>query len=1211
MTHPLQHRVAHLARRVRRLHWMWALSRVLACAFAAIIVLGLADYWIRFADHGVRTLASLLVVGIIVWAYVRYVLPAWRRRSTPLEMARHVERQYPSLDDRLASSLEFLEVDSDNASAGSRALRESVIQETTKQLERVDFGELIHPRATRRAIGVAAAIAAVGIGLFAWNASASRLAVARMARPWSDLSWPQRNHLVFRNAPAQLATGADFEVELIDRDAVPLPDDVKIHWRSITESEAQPETTVAAPTIMGGGSMFAQRRHVGESFEYRATGGDDDSMPWQRLDVINPPRVAAVEITLHPPLYTGWEPYRSERRIRAYQGTRVALTGRLSKPVRSVRLHRPDAEPIAARLNAAGDEFVFAAESPSALVIDQSTPYWFELEDIEHPGLIGGMDDRWNIIAIVDQKPTIVVERPSRDRAVVADGRVPLRIVVEDDIRTHAVDLHFRAADAEDAELRTIRLLENPVPTLTSRSGQLGPSAQVGDRHVVRYEWKLADLNLEAGQELFVHATTSDFKPQTAESTVRRLRVVKPAELLEQFASRHAAILNDLARIRQLQIAAREKATKTRIQLEQFQHTDMTTADRAHSVMLSQQQVDRAFDRPIDGVLARVDAALDDVRNNHLDRDQVAEQLAEIAAQLRRLHSETLPVIGRHLSHVRKLAQATDESTSVGPIVEQLTAADLGQQNVLAVLDKILGKHAQWSGFHQLYRDVARIKAAQEKLSQESGKLGEKTVGRRVEQLSKQQQADLKKLAFSQTQLARQVETARQQLRAAANKAAAADESADVRHAISDALRLAEAANLSAAMQDAGKDLSANRIGSAAGVQQQVIQSLEELLSVLANRRERRLERLVQRLRAAERELSGIRERQEQLRKRMSDARKQTDEQQRSRELKRLVSEQQELQKQVEKFARQLRRLQAENAGQAADRASKRMGGAAAAAESGNAGGAASMARAATEDLEQAMRELAQRRRAAEMDLVAEQMASLEGVLKQLIERQQSVLADTETVNALNREEPEEVRALARRQQLLSDETSASAKSVAALEFVRSTVDRAAKQMLNAVEMLRQGVTGTDVQHAQREALRQLTNVMQAMNSGDAKPGGNGAAQGGGDGGGQAGGGRITNIAELRLVSIVQEQLIQRTAALEKQRVADQELSPAQRSDYEKLQTQQAELAEWIFKMSKPEDSDPEDRPEKFLPKDDSSKKDPVKDPESIEDLLPSLFGDE
>ena len=1199
------------------MRWTWAIGHAISWTLAALLVVGLADYVIRFHDMGARVLASLVVVATIAWACFRYVRPVWRKKSTPLEMAQQIQRQYPGLEDRLASSLEFLGTAPESRTSGSSELRESVIRETTQQLEGVDFGELISTRAARRAAMTATGLLIVVAAVFALDTNSSRLALARMISPLADLPWPQRHHLAFRDAPRQLATGADFEIELYDLRDVALPDDVKVSFRSIPGEGEEAKVVVAELTHMVGGSLLARRENVTQSFEYRASGGDDDSMPWMRLDVIDPPRIASVEVMLYPPEYTGWKPYRGERRIRAYKGTRVEMNGRLTKPVREVRLQRSVGPSLAAELNDAGDEFRFAGADASAWVVDGSCSYWLELSDLEHDDLVGGRDDRWNIIALTDEKPTVVFEQPSRDVAVTAGAVLPLRIVAKDDLRTQSVDLRYRTSDSKEGEFETIRLMQSE----TKMELVEGGLEAAGDQHVVKFDWKLAELNLQPGTELLVSASAMDFKRQSSESSVRRLRIVKPTDLLEQVASRQAAILTDLARVRQLQIAAREQTTATRIQVEEVRKISAKVVDRAHSAMLSQQEVDRAVGDPVDGVMARIDAALSDIRSNNLDRDQIAQQIEEIASQVRRLHDDVLPIARRKLSAARKSAQDHTEASSSDDIIESLLSADRTQQEVIDTLDNILGKHAQWSGFHQLYREVARLKATQEKLLKKTSDEGANTVGRRLTDLTPEQQAELKKLAFSQTELSRQVEAARQQLENAGKKAESdgSQDSGNVRSAIDDAIRLAADLDLATKMRDAGKNLAANRIGEATKGQQQLVDSLGQLLDVLANRRERRLERLIERLKVAEQQLEGLREQQEQLRKRIAETRKEEDEEKRQRELKRLVKQQQELKKKVEQFTRELKRLQADRASGSASRAAKRMASAASAAESGNAGGAESMAQAAGEDLERATRELAQRRRQAEMDLASEKIASLDGMLRLIIQRQEAVIKETKELDASDLSRAaggpwiRQAVAIARLQELLRVETVDAAKSMAALPIIRTILERAAKQMAVASALLRKRRSGANVLKAETEALRQLRSVLQALTS-DSKDGAAGGDAAGGDGasGQRSDSDQIIYAAELRLVVIMQQQLVLRTAELEKQRDAAKELTPEEEAEFEDLRQQQAELADWIFKLTDPGDAGPEDRPEDFVPQDrDDPNKRPPGDPESIKDLLPSLIEEE
>ncbi len=61
------------------------------------------------------------------------------------------------------------------------------------------------------------------------------------------------------------------------------------------------------------GAMVARKESVTRPFSYRAEGGDDQSMEWIRLEVVEPPRLESLKLALHPPAYTGLPAETSEK----------------------------------------------------------------------------------------------------------------------------------------------------------------------------------------------------------------------------------------------------------------------------------------------------------------------------------------------------------------------------------------------------------------------------------------------------------------------------------------------------------------------------------------------------------------------------------------------------------------------------------------------------------------------------------------------------------------------------------------------------------------------------------------------------------------------------------------------------------------------------------------------------------------------------------
>src|SRR5262245_22513062 len=307
MSHPLQARVAAISRRASFLVREYGVRRFAAAALALLVSISMLDHLLRWHDPGLRWLASLTAIATIAAAFFYFAIPGFRVRRNLIDVARRIERRFPQFGERLSSAIAFLEQGEHDPTAGSSALRRSVIAEAEAIAADLDFGQALErPRILWWWLIPAGALAL----LVLLNPPAAKLALSRLALPWQELPWPRRHELEFASAPARLAAGDDFEVELRDRRGT-LPDVVQIELRHYAPGGTRIEFHQMKRL---GERMVYRLENVAHPFDYRATGGDDDTMGWTELEIVEPPKVVALTIDVQPPVYSGL-PKREEGRV--------------------------------------------------------------------------------------------------------------------------------------------------------------------------------------------------------------------------------------------------------------------------------------------------------------------------------------------------------------------------------------------------------------------------------------------------------------------------------------------------------------------------------------------------------------------------------------------------------------------------------------------------------------------------------------------------------------------------------------------------------------------------------------------------------------------------------------------------------------------------------------------------------------------------------
>ena len=282
MSHPLEQRLRQVRRRLRGLLALYGVSWVVGCALSAVILIGSVDYLLRFRDPGLRLFCTLTIVGLSIWAVWRHLVQNLAIPWHDAELARRLGRVFPSLGDALPSAIEFLRQRDDDPTAGSVSLRRAVVVQTTAEVEKIDLLKAVRVGPVGKAVGTAAVIFCVGLGIAVAVPASAGVALSRLANPFGDTVWPQATHLAVLQTgtapPLRLESNEVFEPHVRDLSGAALPKDMRIEYRF--ESGSGNLREEARITHAAGTGRYTRRTNVRDSFAFRFLVGDEAWSDW-------------------------------------------------------------------------------------------------------------------------------------------------------------------------------------------------------------------------------------------------------------------------------------------------------------------------------------------------------------------------------------------------------------------------------------------------------------------------------------------------------------------------------------------------------------------------------------------------------------------------------------------------------------------------------------------------------------------------------------------------------------------------------------------------------------------------------------------------------------------------------------------------------------------------------------------------------------------
>jgi len=1184
-------RLQSMRTRIKTLLWIHGLSWLFAVLIGGLLGACLADWLLHMDDPVIRVLAGATILAATCWiAWIKLLRPLWTPLSD-LDIAQKIESRFPQFRDSLTSSVQFA-ADPNNARIGSPELQRHVVDTTLQQVQQRHLDDVLTAAPLKGVACGAGGLLATAILLAGLNQADAAVAIQRFLFPFTAGNWPRECELQFIDAqwtpirnqrPTRAARGETLNLYVRNVNGT-VPDDAHIEYR-YPDGRVVSEHLNAANLVDQSGRTrpvaTARIRAVARSLEFRAVGGDHRNMPWHQLQVLPLPQVERLSVRLIPPAYSRQQAQQlapGVGHVTGLVGTRVAIKGRANMDLQSatLKIHNQ----AVGRLQLSANQRDFTAE----FTIPESGVYSYVLNFKDRQGLENRDFQRYEIRGIADRVPELTVVRPASDIQVTPTADLVLMIHAIDDIGLRALAIVHRDADAT---------LADPQRNVLQEFDHETESTSI-------HTWQLSTLQLTPGQRLNYHFTASDdcdlVDDHLGTTPPLVLRVVSPSEKRAELGERLNQLVEEVQRLLTTQTHARDLVRELRIQLTTVGTLQQRDVDLLKRVEFDQRHISNGLLTKDTGIRDRSQALIDELAMNHLVDPDLLQHLLRLVEETTVLETDFLSPIQHQLTRVRKVAvervghaepdkphtssadnpdqqnATSDINTRVGQ-TDALTDAIENQTAVIDVLENLLSAVSESQREQSMTQALAGLIQQQTQLNQQTATLGARTLTRTFDDLPVQDQSDLARLATRQERQAAEIQTFHSQLSTMTQDSRPLPSAS--KELVQEMLDQMHDQALLPRSRELIPLLETNRIGDATREQQRLLDDLRGLDDLLSQRESTDTETRIRQLLDAEQKAMELKQRAEDIRRQTQAATETTNDD------AGLSERQQSLRDDTKRLARRLRRLQAERATQAAQRAARQMRQANARLQDNTPRQALEPQQEAIDDLEQTRSETALARRHAEDELAQETLQRLHIELLALQKRQQQLITASGDMRLQYRQTKRWTRRhlkaliqLASDQEALKTDTSGLLNDLRAVEVIRLVLRGAVECMQTATERIRKRQMDDTTVAWQARAEQRFTDLLKALQPEKTSAEANSQQGTAAQQRDSYSGSQQTDLIQLRLLVVLQQDLNARVVALDAIRKRLGRLDSDQQAELLDIGQQQAEIATLARGLLKPPTQD-------------------------------------
>ncbi len=560
-----------IRKRARRWIFIEAIS-LIGLSIAAWFWSTLLLDWLIEPPPVVRFLA---VGALCLWVSTIILNRLIRRLRAPLrdeQLALLVERTHPELQDSLSTAVELRLVETQSTSS---TIDVTLLDRTTSiaaaSIKRITMGRLFRRTHLLRKAGLS--------GFFVGTMAAVLVLLPTVRETWAqrmlllrDTPWPRQVTLSIAGFPdgvRRVARGVDVEILVTARSTGELPKFVELQhqgkdgWtthrmgtRGTSEEKSQLFTYII--------------KKPKEDLAIEVRGGDG-RLRDLRLDVVEPPSLANINLQITPPEYIGGKPrpLAATRLVEVSAGSTLSITAESSKPlsgatIRSIPMpsapqklttdtqssnaQAMEKDSLVAQLTTELPETsrqnVSLEKSPKSIsgtlgpVLDDSI---LDIQFTDTTGITNQKPIRFQLLSRPDLPPEIEVTPDGISSVITTSAAIPITGRIQDDHGLAEATVSLRrvtdiAADSTDTELQQISI------SLATESSTVLDLVKGASPRI-----ESASLPAKVGDELELIVSAKDMcglegGPQTSTTEPWRLRVVSPEVLLAMLEAREVIL---------------------------------------------------------------------------------------------------------------------------------------------------------------------------------------------------------------------------------------------------------------------------------------------------------------------------------------------------------------------------------------------------------------------------------------------------------------------------------------------------------------------------------------------------------------------------------------------------------------------------------------------------------------------------------------------